>query len=469
MDHSTIAAIATPSGSGGVGIIKISGPDALNAVANIFCPGRFDKGTTPVSVKDPSFFSPWKIHYGHIVDPSENRVYDEVIVAVMPAPKSYTREDVVEIQAHGGTIILERIMSLLLHTGIRTAQPGEFTRRAFLNGRIDLAQAEAVIDLINARCDAAIDIAFEQASGSLSASIETIRSGITGLLASIEAMVDFPEAMEEEIDTGSMIHAIAGTMIHPVMDLVSAYEESRSLRDGFRVVIAGAPNVGKSSLLNRISGCERAIVTEHPGTTRDYIETLFHSGGIPITLVDTAGLRMDPDPVEKIGIEKARMHIREADLVLHVLDASRPVSDDDRSFFEQYPDKVIFIVRNKIDMAKGAVAPSLSPGMDRAVVLETSAKYNQGIEALKQKIAHAARQLQGSKTVKPVPNFRHKALLLEAKEALSQAIENLENHGPPELVSIDLRQAHDRLGEITGCTASPEVLDEIFSRYCIGK
>ncbi len=468
MAPSTIAAIATPAGSGGVGVIKISGPEALDRVAEIFCPGRFKTEHKPAPVKDPSFFSPWKIYYGHIADFGQCRVYDEVIIAVMPAPKSYTREDVVEIQAHGGNVILESIMSLLLRNGVCVAQPGEFTRRAFLNGRIDLAQAEAVIDLINARCEAAVDIAFDQAAGSLSASIETLRSRITGILAAIEAMIDFPDAVEADMDTTGLSASVARDILAPVTALVAAYEQGKSLREGFRVVIAGAPNVGKSSIMNRLAGSDRAIVTEHPGTTRDYIETQLPSGGIPITLVDTAGLRMDPDPVEKIGIEKARRHIRESDMVLHVLDASVPISHDEQTFFEALAGKTIFIVRNKMDLAEDA-ASALPARMAGAPVIETSAKHNTGMDLLKKRIIEIAKSRQADKPEQPMPNYRHKALLLEAREALAQAIANLDQNASPELVSIDLRQAHDRLGEITGSTATPDVLDDIFSRYCIGK
>ncbi len=469
MEPTTIAAIATPAGKGGIGIIKISGPAARQRVAEIFCPGPYEKRKKPVPVNDPTFFSPWKIYYGHIADPDQCRVYDEVIVAIMPAPKSYTREDVVEIQAHGGDVILESILSLLFRKGICAAQPGEFTRRAFVNGRIDLSQAEAVIDLINARCEAAVNIAFDQAAGSLSASIEALRSRITGILATIDAMVDFPEAVEGDMDATRLSEEIARDLLGPVSALVSAYEENKTLREGVRVVIAGAPNVGKSSIMNRLAGSDRAIVTEHPGTTRDYIETVLPSGGIPITLVDTAGLRMDPDPVEKIGIEKAHSHIQNSDIVLHVLDASAPVPHDELAFFEGIRSKTLFIVANKMDLANGA-APALPGAMAKASVVETSAKYNRGMELLKSRIVETAKSLLSRVPERPVPNYRHKALLLDAQESLEQAMANLDqDNGSSELVSIDLRQAYDRLGEITGSTAPPDVLDDIFSRYCIGK
>ena len=505
MAQSTIAAIATPPGTGGVGIIKISGPEAIQATARIFCPGPVPRQIKLFPVNDPAFFSPWKIHYGHIADPSQNRVYDEVIVAVMPGPKSYTREDVVEIQAHGGSVVLEGIMSLLTRHGISVAQPGEFTRRAFLNGRIDLAQAEAVIDLINARSDAAVDLALDQAAGSLSDAIETVRTRLTRIMAAIEAVVDFPDAVEGDIDTAALSRDIAVEALAPVSSMLDAYAEGKTLREGFRVVIAGAPNVGKSSIMNRLAGADRAIVTEHPGTTRDYIETPLRSGGIPITLVDTAGLRKDPGPVEAIGIEKARRHIHEADLVLHVLDASAAVSEEDLAFFEAVHHQGALVVLNKIDLVNcngnsgdgethageagelsfaapastgrarhGRVRASFTGSMAHAPVVETSAKFNVGIDTLKAYVIDKAHRCYTHKPEKPVPNFRHKALLLEARDALSLAIDNLKQETDaelvsPELVSIDLRQAYDRLGEITGSTATPDVLDDIFSRYCIGK
>lgn len=470
MDHTTIAAIATPTGSGGVGIIKISGPDALKAAASIFSPGRYDKTKPPLPVKDPAFFSPWRIHYGYITDTDQNRVCDEAIVAVMPAPKSYTREDVVEIQAHGGTVILEGILSLLIQKGIRHAEPGEFTRRAFLNGRIDLAQAEAVIDLINARSEAAVDVAFDLASGKLSDSIEAIRSEVTGVLSVIEAMVDFPDDVEEDSDLSALSDKIMGGILHRVTALISAYEDSKSLTEGVRVVIAGAPNVGKSSLLNRLAGSDRAIVTEHPGTTRDYIEITLPSGSVPVTLVDTAGLRKDPDPVEAMGIEKTHQHIQAADLVLFVLDASTSRSKEDLSFFEEIKNKTVFVILKKIDLVPPGKKPEIPAPLSAAErLIQTSAKHHTGIDELKKKIAAAALTRYGLKPEKPAPNFRHKSLLVEAADALRQAADSLTGTGAPELASIDLCQAYDRLGEITGNKASPEVLDEIFSRYCIGK
>lgn len=470
MDHTTIAAIATPTGPGGVGIIKISGPDALKAAASIFRPGRYDKTKLSLPVNDPAFFSPWRIHYGYITDTDQNRVCDEAIVAVMPAPKSYTREDVVEIQAHGGTVILEGILSLLIKKGIRHAQPGEFTRRAFLNGRIDLAQAEAVIDLINARSEAAVDVAFDLASGKFSDSIEAIRSEVTGVLSVIEAMVDFPDDVDENDDLSAISEKIRGGVLHRVTALISAYEDSKSLTEGVRVVIAGAPNVGKSSLMNRLAGTDRAIVTEHPGTTRDFIEIALPSGNVPVTLVDTAGLRTDPDPVEAMGIEKARQHIQGADLVLFVLDASKSTSREDLAFFEEIKNKTVFVIINKIDLVKPGKKPEIPAPLSVAErLIQTSAKHHTGIDELKKRISEAAWTRYGIKPEKPAPNFRHKSLLVEAADALRQAADSLTDNRAPELASIDLCQAHDRLGEITGDTASPEVLDEIFSRYCIGK
>ncbi len=470
METSTIAAISTPVGSGGVGIIKISGPDSLKTIAAIFHPGKFSSDPIPVPVLDPSFFSPWRIYYGHIVDPDQQRVYDEVVVAVMPGPKSYTREDVVEVQAHGGIIILENILSLLVNKGIQIAQPGEFTRRAFLNGRIDLTQAEAVIDLINARSDASVEIAFSQASGKLSSSIEPIRLHIIEVLATIEAMIDFPDAVESELDPVSLLKTLSEKALTPVLELISSYEESKSICEGFQVVIAGSPNVGKSSLLNALSRSDRSIVTDQPGTTRDYIETELLLGGLPITLVDTAGLRNDPDPVEKVGIQKSYQRIQGADLVLLVIDASSAATKQETLFFESMKkEKNLSIVLNKIDTISAASRPEVPLHMRSVPMIETSATCNIGIDTLKNHIASASQIKNTFKPNKPVPNFRHKTLLLGAHDSLRQAIENLENNLSLELVSIDLRQAHDLIGEISGSHASPDVLDQIFSRFCIGK
>lgn len=470
MEISTIAAISTPVGSGGVGIIKISGPDSLKTIAAIFHPGKFSSEAIPTPVLDPSFFSPWRIYYGHIIDPDHHRVYDEVVVAVMPAPKSYTREDVVEIQAHGGILILENILSLVVNKGVRVAQPGEFTRRAFLNGRIDLAQAEAVIDLINARCDASVEIAFSQASGKLSSSIESIRLHIIEVLATIEAMIDFPDAVESELDPVSLLKTLSTKVLNPVLELLSTYEENKSIREGFQVVIAGAPNVGKSSLLNVLSRSDRSIVTDQPGTTRDYIETELFLDGLPITLVDTAGLRNNPDPIEKVGIQKTYQRIQEADLVLLVIDASSAVTEEENLFFKSMKMmKNLVIILNKIDTTSEARRPAISLQMKSVPLIETSATCNIGIDMLKKHIANAGQTKNTIKYEKPVPNFRHKTLLLEARDSLHQAIENLENNLSLELVSIDLRQAHDRMGEISGSNTPPDVLDQIFNRFCIGK
>lgn len=471
MDFQTIAAIATPPGKGGIGIIKISGNRALNVLAAVFAPGKRDTALKTGPVNDPAFFSPWRMHYGHILDSENNRVYDEVIVAVMAAPHSYTREDIAEIQAHGGTIVLEGILSLLFSKGVRLAEPGEFTRRAFINGRIDLAQAEAVIDIVNAKNDTAADIAFNQSAGRLSSEIDVIREVITGSLAAIEAMIDFPDDTEPDTDLLPLAQDLSRNALEPVTDLIFRHEQCRSLREGFRIVIAGPPNVGKSSLMNRLANQDRSIVTDIPGTTRDFIESDLYLKDHFITLVDTAGLRADPDPIEEIGIQKALSLVRDADLLLFLIDASDPEANTEPLFPEEMltPDKPVIMVYNKTDLTDSTERLAPPPALEGFPSVDVSAKNNTGIEPLKQTIVETLRNRYPDNPGQPVPNYRHKMLLQEAKRALEQSVDHLFRNSEPELISLDLRLAHDRIGEITGATAPPAVLDAIFRQYCIGK
>lgn len=467
MDATTIAAIATPSGTGGVGIVKISGPRAIHGAASIFAPGR-QAFSSPPCFAGTDFFKPRKMHYGHIIDPDTGRVIDEVMVFAMPGPQSYTCEDVVEIQAHGGMVVLQDILSLLLRRGLHLAEPGEFTKRAFLNGRIDLAQAEAVMDIVSARSREAIDIARGMASGHFSRTVRSIRNAISETLSILEAHIDFPDDLDASIDFNRMLTKLRNDIQSPVEALLSSCGQYRRAQEGFRIVIAGLPNAGKSSIMNRLCDTDRSIVTDIPGTTRDYIETSLILSGTPISLVDTAGLRPDPDSIEKIGIEKTLEALQSADLILSVCDATTINSQADFSYFFPTPSTDTVIVINKIDLIENSSCSDFFCHSDFQTVC-TSARSGNGIAELKRIIAHKAQKRYDTTSEFPVPNFRHAAILNEALQSLRTAEACMERHESPELAVIDLYNAYDLIGQITGESASPEILDRIFESYCIGK
>jgi len=467
MNATTIAAIATPSGTGGVGIVKISGPQAIHCVASIFQRGRSPGSPSPgFAVTD--CFHPRTMHYGHIIDPETGRVIDEALVAAMPGPQSYTREDVVEIQAHGGMVVLQDILSLLLRRGLHLAEPGEFTKRAFLNGRIDLAQAEAVMDIVSARSRAAVDIAHGMASGRFSGRVHSIRNAISEILSILEAHIDFADDLDETIDFSRMLSILQNEVLNPVESLLSSCEQYRRAQEGFRIVIAGPPNAGKSSIMNRLCDADRSIVTDIPGTTRDYIESSLVLSGSPISLVDTAGLRSDPDAIEKIGMEKTHEALQNADLILSVYDATTIDSCTDFStLFPGYSTDLVIVI-NKTDLTDPA--SSIDPGTESDFqAIYTSALQGTGIDELKRIIAHKAQKRYDTTSEFPVPNYRHSTILNEALQILRAAEASMDREESPELSAIDLYNAHELIGQITGQTASPEILERIFENYCIGK
>ncbi|MCF8111014.1 MAG: tRNA uridine-5-carboxymethylaminomethyl(34) synthesis GTPase MnmE [Desulfobacteraceae bacterium] len=471
MHRSTIAAIATPEGFGGVGVIKVSGPDALFVVSSVFAhgPPDPDRAGSPDAAAKPDSFLSWRLYYGYIFDPEAGRVIDEVILAVMKAPRTYTREDVVEIQAHAGPRVLHSILDLLIARGIRPAQPGEFTRRAFLNGRIDLTRAEAVADLVNATSDAAVDMAVSQISGGLASVLGKVREALVSVLSSVEATIDFPEAAGDEIDTGALVQALYENVRQPVDELIKAYEAGHFLRDGVKVVIAGSPNVGKSSLMNCMVNKERAIVTDIPGTTRDCIEASLAVRGSPVVLVDTAGLRPDPDAVESLGIEKARQYIDSADIILFVVDIRAAVSSEELRIFDELPLAGKIIVVNKTDLPVHQRRFELPSQWSGFPCVYVSALYGDGISELIDVIADMASN--AAYVAKPgfVPNWRQKVQLDRLLRAVSGAASGLGRDQSLELVSIDLREALFAVDEISGRYVSADILDRIFSSYCIGK
>lgn len=468
-DESTIAAVATPSGHGGIGIIKVSGPKALPAAGALFCRGAPDPDR-PSSPVTPDALESWRLYHGHIYDRVTDRVYDEVVLAVMRAPHSYTCEDVIEIQAHAGPVLLRAILNLLIDRGIRLAEPGEFTRRAFLNGRIDLTQAEAVMDVIHAQSEAGLDIAIQQLGGAMVSVIGQIRSVLLNSLSEIEALIDFPDTVfEDAFDQQNLIDRLHHSAWQPVVDLIERHEARNFLREGLRVAIVGGPNVGKSSLLNRLLDADRAIVTDVPGTTRDLIEASFFARGTPVVLADTAGLRSDPEPVEQIGIDKARQYAEKADLVLFVVDVGRSAQGSDLAFFEELGAQPKILVMNKSDLPAAQQRFEVPENWQAVTRLAVSALYGTGLEPLKDSIGNMADEMAGQSEDRLVPNLRHKARLKRSEENIISALQRLSENSGMELAAIDLREAYEALGEITGEHIAPDVLDQIFQHYCVGK
>jgi tRNA modification GTPase len=475
MDNSTIAAIATPGGRGGIGIIKISGFRAVQIATVIFSPVEQPSTSNPGNSSSPPIaartgFVSHRLSYGHIIDPDTGRLVDEVLLSVMKAPRSYTREDVVEINAHGGPVALNAILELVCKHGARIAEPGEFTQRAFLNGRIDLTQAEAVIDIINARSDKSLQLAAALVDGRLKGSVEHIREFLIDLLTRAEAAIDFPDETEEIAEPAGTANEVEARVVKPLQNLIRHHVDGRALREGLKVAVAGRPNVGKSSLLNCLVQKERAIVTALPGTTRDMIEEVLNIDGYPVILTDTAGLHDTDDPIETLGIKKTIENVNGADLVLFMVEANGPLTAEDRSVFEKIHAKPIIIVMNKIDLIDGDDICKLPATWGAIDCVHTSALYDRGIDHLKDRIVEKAfgkdpLDLEGV----IVPNLRQK-LLMEDSLAVAAAICRGLNDGiPMELVAIHLQEAVDLLGQILGTNVKVDLLDQIFSRFCIGK
>jgi len=469
MDDSTIAAIASPAGAGGISIVKISGPSSIPIAASIFKPT-----SKPSRVQFiPDRFESHRLYYGHIVDDQSGRTLDEVLLAVMRAPRSYTCEDIVEINCHGGAAAVRAVLKLVLRKGARLADPGEFTRRAFLNGRIDLTQAEAVIDIINARTDRALEIASAQIGGDLRREVENIRSLLIERLAYNEAAIDFPEIedVEKSLDCNMMSRSLRIEIIQPIEQLLRNYYDGRAIREGLTVAIVGRPNVGKSSLMNRLLSCERAIVTPHPGTTRDAIEADLMIRGMLISLWDTAGLHNSIDPIEVIGIQKTIECAAQADLILFVVEAHRPLAKEDYTIYQKIDSKPVMYVLNKIDLIDEFSQQTIIPGdWVEASRVPVSALSGQGIEAVRDAILNYAIGedfLEMAPLI--IPNLRQKSLLERCIEAAEAAAVAFEKNEPPELIDIHLRQALDRIDETLGHSAKTEIIDHIFSRFCIGK
>lgn len=457
-ENDTISAISTPMGEGGIGIVRMSGPGAIAIAGRLFVS---PKGKIPGE----------KTHcilYGFIEEPEGGERIDEVLITAMKAPNTYTKEDIVEINCHGGMGPIRRVLELTIKEGARLALPGEFTKRAFLNGRIDLSQAEAVSDIIRAKTEVARRLSLEQIEGVLSKKINAMRDKLVHTLAHIEAHLDFPE---EEIEPQSLDEMKWGieALLKETAVMVKSYDEGRFFREGLKVVIAGRPNVGKSSLLNALLERDRAIVTEMPGTTRDVLEEYLNIKGLPVRIMDTAGIREAHNMAEAEGVRRTLNAIEGADLVLGVIDGSRPLTEADAELSNTLREKPALIVINKTDL--GAVVDGASGlgGMGSATPVPVSAKTGEGLEALKAAIYESCvgQDREPSEGV-IITNLRHKLALQGVADALHSTIKVLDRE-PLEIVSFELRTALDRLGEITGAVTNDDILDAIFREFCIGK
>ena len=461
MIEDTICAISTPPGEGGIGIVRVSGPSATAIARKIFQPEGAGEWWTERS---------HVLVYGHIVDPLDGKWVDEALLGYMKAPRTYTREDIVEFNCHGGAVPLRRTLELTLAAGARLAEPGEFTKRAFLNGRIDLAQAESVIDIIRAKTDQGLKLAASQLKGELSRLVIELQGQVLGLLAQVEANIDFPEDDLAEA-TGRSIAATAGNLSVILDRLIENAAAGRIYREGIWTVIAGRPNVGKSSLLNKLLRENRAIVTEIPGTTRDLIEEVINIRGIPLKLVDTAGIRPVEDIVEKLGVEKSKEMIDRADLVLLVLDSTTGITAGDREIFDLVRSKEAIVLLNKADLSQDGIRPAdLEELAKRMPVLTISARTGAGMDELENKIVAMALggRISASDEIM-ITNVRHKQALERARRCLAEALAALAGEVPVDIVAIDIREAWEALGEITGTTLTEDIVDRIFADFCIGK
>ncbi len=459
LTEDTIAAVATPFGQAGIGIIRISGPRACQIAQRIFRPKRPTKG-----------FRSHRLYLGHLIDPASGGAIDEVLLSLMKTPHSYTREDVVEINSHSGFALLSKILQIVLDEGARLAKPGEFTLRAFLNGRIDLTQAEAVVDLINAKSERGMRLASGQMQGAFRENLEGLRQKVLEMLAQLEAAIDFPEEEPGFFENEVISKRVEQELLDPIEGLMTAHTHRRLWLDGIETVIVGRVNAGKSSLLNRLLDEERAIVTPVPGTTRDVIESIIQIEGLPLKLMDTAGIRRVGDEVERIGVQRSERKLAEADLALVVIDRSRPLDEDDLAILAKSEPGRSIIVLNKIDLIGRLDEEALMQAVNGSPVVRISALTGEGLPDLRRSIRDVA--LRGSlemTTSHLVPNLRQKLALEEASHWFGAAVRNLKEGLPLEIVAADLTSGLDALGEIIGKTTNQAVLDRIFEQFCLGK
>jgi len=459
MNSDTIAAIATFPGNAGINIIRISGDNALNIAESIFITKSKNKEKS-INLK------PRYLHYGYVVD-KDNKIIDEVLISYMNAPKTYTREDIIEINCHGGIISAKKILETVLLYGCRLAERGEFTKRAFLNGRIDLTQAEAVIDIINSKTESSHEISINHLEGRLSNEINEIIEKIMDLLANIEVNIDFPEYDEDEI-TIEKVKELSEKFLIKVDRLIKTADTGKIFKEGIKTVILGKPNVGKSSLMNFLLNENRAIVTEFPGTTRDTIEEYVNIKGVPLRIIDTAGIRETEDKVEKIGVEKALSKVDEADLVIMLFDSSKEIEIEDVRILEYIKSKKVIYIKNKIDL-ENKLDLRKYENVEKEII-NISVLKNQGIDEIIEKISQMF--FEGTINISNeliINNVRHKNLLINAKNSLEEVLKSINNGLTIDFIEIDLKEAMENLGLIVGKSVSDDLVEKIFNEFCIGK
>ena len=454
----TIVAISTASGNGGIGIIRLSGKTTFDIVEKIFKPKNKSKDIKVYTMK-----------YGNIVNPKNNEVIDEVLVSYFVAPKSYTTENMCEINSHGGTVVEKRILELCLKYGAELAEAGEFTKRAFLNGRIDLSQAEGIIDLINSKTEMEAKESINQLEGTLSKKIQAIEQKMLDIMVNIEVTIDYPEYDIEEVTNSEALKGL-NNINKLLNELENSFEKGKIIKDGIKTVIVGKPNAGKSSLLNTLLKEDRAIVSDIAGTTRDTIEEYLNVDGIPIKLIDTAGIRDTENTIEKIGVEKSKKLIKNADLIIAIFDISSILDDDDKNIIELIKDKKSILLLNKIDVLAENKQIEEELSKTNKPVIKISAKESVGLDQLYKEIKKLfeLNEISSNNEIL-ITNERHKNQIIKAKENILEAIETVKQNMPVDIISIYINQAMEELGKITGVNVSESIINEIFSKFCLGK
>ena len=459
MDFDTITSISTPMGEGAIGIVRLSGPQAVEIGDKLY------KGKKPLAEVDSH-----TINYGHIIDPETNETVEEVMISVLRAPKTFTREDIIEINCHGGILTINRILELTMTHGARMAEPGEYTKRAFLNGRIDLSQAEAVMDFIRSKTDRASKVAMNQIEGRLSDLIKRQRQSILEILAQVEVNIDYPEYDDVEDATTEFLLQQSKNIKQEINQLLETGAQGKIMREGLSTVIVGRPNVGKSSMLNNLIQDNKAIVTEVAGTTRDVLEEYVNVRGVPLRLVDTAGIRDTEDIVEKIGVERSRKALSQADLILFVLNNNEAITEDDQTLYDVVKNEDVIVIINKTDLETHLDINEVKEMIGDTPLIQTSMLKQEGIDELEIQIRDLffGGDVQ-NQDMTYVSNSRHISLLKQARQSIQDAIDAAESGIPMDMVQIDLTRTWEILGEIIGESASDELIDQLFSQFCLGK
>ena len=459
MDLDTITSISTPMGEGAIGIVRLSGPQAVE-IADKLYKGKHLLNDVPSHT----------INYGHIIDPESKEVVEEVMVSVLRAPKTFTREDIIEINCHGGILTINRVLELTMTYGARMAEPGEFTKRAFLNGRIDLSQAEAVMDFIRSKTDRASKVAMNQIEGRLSDLIKKQRQSILEILDQVEVNIDYPEYDDVEDATTEFLLEQSKEIKQEINRLLDTGAQGKIMREGLSTVIVGKPNVGKSSMLNNLIQDNKAIVTEVAGTTRDVLEEYVNVRGVPLRLVDTAGIRETEDIVEKIGVERSRKALSQADLILFVLNNNEALTQEDYTLYEVVKNEDVIVIVNKMDLEQNIDINEVKDMIGDTPLIQTSMLKQEGIDELEIQIRDLffGGEVQ-NQDMTYVSNSRHISLLKQARQTIQDAIDAAESGVPMDMVQIDLTRTWEILGEIIGETASDELIDQLFSQFCLGK